>query len=199
MATTDVLLSALQARDFAACQAVLRLSGLPAEAEAQWRAWLQFHGGAADAALAEYQSLAASGSAKSYDLHIACCLYQLRRYQEAQALAQAGPDCALRQRLLAHCAAKLHPGAEAAGAAWQSWEAALAGGGIDDQLSYAALLYERCEYGAAGSIYDGLLAQFPELHALRVFRALCCFMDGDWEGAGDHVAAYQVCGSGWLS
>lgn len=53
-----------------------------------------------------------------------------------------GPDCALKTRLLAHCAAALHDGDA------EQWEAMLAAGKLDDRLSLAALL---CERGAGAT------------------------------------------------
>lgn len=109
-----------------------------------------------------------------------------------------GPDCPLKTRLLLHCAAKLmseasDPAArEEAAAVMAQWEAQLGGGGVDDQLSLAAALYNRNEYGAAAAIYDGLHAQFPDLHALGFYQALCAYMQDDWQGGAAHLAAYQV-------
>lgn len=37
-----------------------------------------------------------------------------------------------------------------------------------------------------------LLPQFPDLHALRAYRALCAYMADDWEGSRAEVAQYQV-------
>lgn len=90
------LQAALQARDFAAAKTLLRYTGLPKEAEEQWRAYLLFHSGRPGAAAEVYRSLGAGGAAsggKSFDLHLASCLFQLGRHQEAQALAGQGPDC----------------------------------------------------------------------------------------------------------
>lgn len=113
-----------------------------------------------------------------------------------------GPDCPLKTRLLLHCAISLQEdgnpaaaptsptGAASPGSA--AWEAALGAGGVDDQLSLAAALYARNDYGGAAAIYEGLLRQFPELAALRLYLALCANMQDDWEASAAHVAAYQV-------
>jgi intraflagellar transport protein 56 len=194
------LQAALQARDFTAAQTLLRYAGLPREAEEQWRAYLLFHNGRPDAAAEVYRSLGDGGAAngsKSFDLHLASCLFQMGRHQEAQVLAEQGPDCPLKTRLLAHCAAKLHGAAAAldsspAAGATAAWEDQLGAGMLDDQLSLAALLYGRNDYEAAAAVYGGLLQQFPDLHALHVYLALCCYMLDDWQGSNTHVAAYQV-------
>lgn len=34
--------------------------------------------------------------------------------------------------------------------------------------------------------------QFPDLHALRAYRALCAYMADDWERSQAEVAEYQV-------
>ena len=193
--------AALQDRDFAAVQTLLRYSGLPGEAEEQWRAYLLFHSGRPEAAAEVYRALgagssgAASAGGKSFDLHLASCLLQLGLHGEAQALAERGPDCPLKTRLLAHCAAKLQGAAaldSSPAAAAAAWEEQLGAGKLDDQLSLAALLYARNDYGASAAIYRGLLQQFPDLHALHVYLALCCYMLDDWQSSSTHVAAYQV-------
>lgn len=74
--------AALQRRDFAACSAFLQASRLPTETAAQWRAWLQLHGGDAESAAAAFAQLGAG-----FELHRAGCLFALHRYREAQELA----------------------------------------------------------------------------------------------------------------
>lgn len=90
-AGAPTLEEALQRRDFAAAQAILAcMPGLEKEASEQWRAWLLFHAGRADEALEAYAAAAeaaAVGGGKSYDLHRAACLFQLRNYRQAQELA----------------------------------------------------------------------------------------------------------------
>lgn len=224
------LASALQRRDLAAAQAIVAASALPADDAAQWRAWLLFRAGDAQGALAIYRTLAARGG-KPFDLHAAACLFQLRRYGEAQAAAELvgvewqtkaaslhhaevassnprpqplppslprpqGPDCALKTRLLAHCASKLAGSNTDDSGAAADLEAALLTGGLDDRLSAAALRYGRCEYEAAGAIYEQLLGQFPDLHALHLYAALCAYMGDDWEASAASLAAYQVGGRG---
>ncbi|KAL4443862.1 hypothetical protein ABPG75_011599 [Micractinium tetrahymenae] len=199
---------ALQRRDFAAAQAVFASTpGLAKEASDQWHAWLLFHAGRAEEALEAYGAAAeaaaaaiSAGGGKSYDLHRAACLFQLRRYRQAQELAQQGPDCPLKTRLLLHCAAKLDEAASAAptsGAAPTSscsgdWEAQLGAGGVEDQLSVAAALYARADFAGAAALYEGLLARFPDLHALRAYLALCAYMQDDYEGSAAHIEAYQA-------
>lgn len=82
-----------------------------------------------------------------------------------------GPDCALRTRLLAHCAAKAPAGGAPPAAEAQrqaAWEAELGGSRLD-QLSLAALLYDRGEHEGAARVYARLLQEFPDLHALRMY------------------------------
>lgn len=87
--------AALKRRDFAAAQTIFKSTpGLAKEAAEQWRAWLLFHAGSVEEALEAYAAAAAAaatvggGSGKSYDLHRAACLFQLRRYREAQEMAE---------------------------------------------------------------------------------------------------------------
>lgn len=149
--------SALARRDWAAALTILRTTGggLAPQAAQQWRAYVLFRSGDADAALAAYQE-AGDGDTR---LPQAACLFQLRRYGEAQALAVQAPDCSLRTRLLAHCAAKLGGTGGGGGGEAAEWEAALAHGGIDDRLSLAALLYGRSEFGAAAELYESIQGQ----------------------------------------
>lgn len=84
------LLAALTRRDFAACGALLQASRLPAEAAAQWRAWLLLHGGDAEGAAAAFAALG-----PGFALHRAGCLFALHRHREAQELAlQVGMESA---------------------------------------------------------------------------------------------------------
>ena len=99
MASTPDLLSCLAGRDFAGALACLRFTrGLAPGATAQWRAFLHFHAGRYEDALEVYRALQADhsgnggGGGKSFHLHIAACLYRLRRWAEAQRAAEQVGD-----------------------------------------------------------------------------------------------------------
>ena len=108
MAAADDLPAALARRDYAAALAILQTSGLPPDAAAQWRAYVLSRTDP-EAALAAYRSLAEAGGEKSFDLHIASCLFQLRRYREAQEAAEQVNDGSSRGQAVGSLARHTRP------------------------------------------------------------------------------------------
>lgn len=103
-----------------------------------------------------------------------------------------GPDCPLRTRLLLHCAVKLEGAVGITPSDTAGWEVQLGAGGVDDQLSLAAALYARADFAAAAAVYEGLLGRFPDLHALRVYLALCAYMQDGAPPDGAACVCYPL-------
>ncbi|WIA21525.1 hypothetical protein OEZ85_000725 [Tetradesmus obliquus] len=134
----------------------------------EWLAYAHYHHGEHDKALALYQELLHQDDPDPlYHTYSAACYYYMGLTQEAAEAAAKGPRCPLATRIQFHCAHKR--GDEDALMALHS----SLGDSLEDQLSLAALHFNRGHHQEATDIYKGLLLDHRELLALNMYVALC--------------------------
>lgn len=73
-----------------------------------WLGYCAFHLGDYEKAMNVYKEILSSENAdKVNHLYLACCMFFLGMYKEAEEEAEKGPDCPLKNRLLFHISDKL--------------------------------------------------------------------------------------------
>ncbi|WIA41956.1 hypothetical protein OEZ86_009260 [Tetradesmus obliquus] len=134
----------------------------------EWLAYAHYHHGEHDKALALYQELLHQDDPDPlYHTYSAACYYYMGLTQEAAEAAAKGPRCPLATRIQFHCAHKR--GDEDALMALHS----SLGDSLEDQLSLAALHFNRGHHQEAMDIYKGLLLDHRELLALNMRFCRC--------------------------
>lgn len=163
-----------------------RRSGEGDEKTLEWLAYSAFHNGDYSKAIEAYDELLESGSKAADErrgadapasggpvppgmlrLFKACAQYQLGQYAEAEASAQAGTDCPLRNRLMMHISHKLGKDS-----LLMAYHGKLSPERKEDQLSLAALRYLRTHFQEATDIYKRVLLENRDDLAINLFIAL---------------------------
>ncbi|GMH44171.1 hypothetical protein BSKO_12105 [Bryopsis sp. KO-2023] len=141
--------------------------------DAEWLAYCYFHYGEHAKALEIYESLLErSDFDPLYYLYAAACHYYMGSMREAVEIAQKGPKCPLRTRILFHSHHKLGDETKL-----MECHHALTDS-IEDQLSLAATHFLRSHFQEATDIYKRLLLENRDYLALNVYVALCyCKLD----------------------
>lgn len=171
------LLDLVEARDWVGARVIQELLLLgggqepaerPGTAEA-WLAYCNFHQGDFAAALRGYEALAAAGAKSDPQtaLGAAACHCYLGQHRTALEVAERGAASAFRTRLLLHAA-------NALGDEERVLECRkLLSGGVEDQLSLAAIHFRRGHFQEATDIYKRFLLNDKSLVALNIYIALC--------------------------
>eukprot|EP00775_Hariotina_reticulata_P003826 gene3826-4084_t len=134
----------------------------------EWLAYAHYHNGEHDKALAVYQELLRQEDPDPlYLTYSAACYFYIGLTKQAVEAALQGPRCPLATRILFHCAQR--QGDEDTLMAQHSNLT----DSLDDQLSLAALHFNRGHYQEATDMYKSLLLDHRELLALNVYVALC--------------------------
>ena len=129
----------------------------------EWLGFCAFHLGDYKKALKNYQDLTAQeGCDPRHFTHLACCLFFLGRYAEAEKAANGGPADQLQVRLLFHISHK-HNDENKLMTYHQKLK-----DGVEDQLSLASIHYLRSHFQEATDIYKRLLLENRDFHALNV-------------------------------
>eukprot|EP01043_Picozoa_sp_COSAG02_P091342 COSAG02_NODE_28078_length_596_cov_3.030181_1_plen_130_part_01 len=128
--------------------------GRGGETTKPWIAYCAFHLGDHQKALDIYKELLDQGEADpTYNSYCACCYFYMGMYQEARDILQHAPDDGLRRRLEFHLAHKFKEEESLV------QFAEVLSGGVEDQLSHAAINYLRNHFQEATDIYKRLLLE----------------------------------------
>lgn len=164
-------------RDFAAAGAVLEFSksmggggsmeGMPIN---PWLAYCAFHGGDYERAAAIYREMLEESECDTVMwVYLACCLFHLGKYAEADAAAAKGPALSLRNRVHLHCAQKTGNESKLMECHAKLQET------FEDQLSLAAIYYLRGQFQDSIDIYKRIMLEQRDYIALNVYAAMCYY------------------------
>ncbi|XP_067115347.1 intraflagellar transport protein 56 [Osmerus mordax] len=133
----------------------------------------------------EYRSLTVSpDSPEEVWVFLACTLFFLGLYREAEEAASKAPKCPLQNRLLFHLAHKFNDEKKLM-SFHQNLEDV-----TEDQLSLASIHYMRSHYQEAIDIYKRILLQNREFLALNVYVALCYYKLDYYDVSQEVLAVY---------
>ncbi|XP_064406103.1 intraflagellar transport protein 56-like [Halichondria panicea] len=158
-------------RDYAGAITLLefiRSTGKSGEDSDQWMAYCSFHSGDYQRAKEEYEKLTRSeGCNPDTWCNLACCLFMLGMYSNADSASSRGSKGRLQNRLQFHLSHKFGDEKRL-----MSHHQELKNM-IEDQLSLAAIHYLRTHYQEAIDIYKKILLDNREMLALNVYLAMC--------------------------
>lgn len=150
-----------------------------------WIGYCAFHLGDYRRAMEEYRSLTVgSDSPEEVWVFLACTLFFLGLYREAEGAASKGPKCPLQNRLLFHLAHKFNDEKQLM-SFHQNLEDV-----TEDQLSLASIHYMRSHYQEAIDIYKRILLQNRDFLALNVYVALCYYKLDYYDVSQEVLAVY---------
>eukprot|EP00163_Fabomonas_tropica_P001008 TRINITY_DN1075_c0_g1_i2.p1 TRINITY_DN1075_c0_g1~~TRINITY_DN1075_c0_g1_i2.p1 ORF type:complete len:500 (+),score=148.85 TRINITY_DN1075_c0_g1_i2:707-2206(+) len=136
-----------------------------------WMAYCAFNLGDFKKAMSIYKDLIKDGgdNAQTYHLYLACCMFYLGMYKEAEEEALKGTAGPLQNRLLFHLAHKFNDETKL-----MSYHSRLQDT-VEDQLSLASIHHLRSHYQEATDIYKRMLLENRDYLALNVYIALCYY------------------------
>lgn len=135
-----------------------------------WIAYFYFHDNKYEKALDIYKSLLEQNPDNSIlHLYIGICYYYIGNYEESKASAELSPVSPLQNRLFFHLAHKFNDD-EALLAHHKCLKDCL-----EDQLSLAAIHYQRTHYKQAIETYEAMLDQYPDYTTFNAYIAMCYY------------------------
>ena len=162
-----------------------------------WLAYCYFHYGEYDKAANIYEKLiddsefSGSHGYPSIQVLLACCYYGLGDYERAERQMR-GEKTNLSIRIAMHIAHKLKKTGDEALAEESLKEVSKEE--ISDSLSLAALSYLKSDFSSALQSYRKVLADFPNLHAIFYYIALCHYQLEAFEECLVFVGRYlEIC------
>ncbi|XP_010871306.1 intraflagellar transport protein 56 [Esox lucius] len=178
----------LHQRDYLGAQTLLEFQRDVGEKEEHadlWIGYCAFHLGDYKRAMEEYRALTLRlEDPGELWVYLACTLFFLGLYREAEEAANKGPKCALQNRLLFHLAHKFNDEKKLM-CFHQSLEDV-----TEDQLSLASIHYMRSHYQEAIDIYKRILLQNRDFLALNVYVALCYYKLDYYDVSQEVLAVY---------
>ncbi|XP_028261002.1 intraflagellar transport protein 56 isoform X2 [Parambassis ranga] len=178
----------LQQRDYLGALTLLEFQRSIGEKEDNadlWIGYCAFHLGDYKRAMEEYKSLTMKPDCPvEVWVYLACVLFFLGLYKEAEEAASNAPVSPLQNRLLFHLAHKFNDEKKLMGF-HQNLEDV-----TEDQLSLASIHYMRSHYQEAIDIYKRLQLQNRDSLALKVYMALCYYKLDYYDMSQEVLAAY---------
>uniref|UniRef100_A0A3P8ZWS5 Intraflagellar transport protein 56 n=1 Tax=Esox lucius TaxID=8010 RepID=A0A3P8ZWS5_ESOLU len=150
-----------------------------------WVPYCAFHLGDYKKAMEGYKAMT-----KKPDCHpdvwvyLACTLFFLGLYKEAEEASLKAPKCQLQNRLLFHLAHKFNDEKQLMSFHQELEDV------TEDQLSLASIHYMRSHYQEAIDIYKRILLQNRDFLALNVYVALCYYKLDYYEVSQEVLAVY---------
>ncbi|CAB1341986.1 unnamed protein product, partial [Coregonus sp. 'balchen'] len=150
-----------------------------------WLAYCAFHLGDYKRAMEEYKALTEKpGCRPDVWVYLACALFFLGLYKEAEEASLKAPKCQLQNRLLFHLAHKFNDEKQLMGFHQELEDV------TEDQLSLASIHYMRSHYQEAIDIYKRILLQNRDFLALNVYVALCYYKLDYYDVSQEVLAVY---------
>uniref|UniRef100_A0AAQ5ZKE9 Intraflagellar transport protein 56 n=1 Tax=Amphiprion ocellaris TaxID=80972 RepID=A0AAQ5ZKE9_AMPOC len=178
----------LQQRDYLGALTLLEFQRSVGEKEEHadlWIGYCAFHLGDYKRAMEEYKSLTLNPECPAEVwVFLACALFFLGLYKDAEEAASKAPVSPLQNRLLFHLAHKFNNEKRLMGF-HQNLEDV-----TEDQLSLASIHYMRSHYQEAIDIYKRLLLQNRDFLALKVYVALCYYKLDYYDVSQEVLAVY---------
>lgn len=139
-----------------------------------WKGYCSFHNGALDKAQEYYIDLLSINSddvPKDVNLYLGCVYFYMRMYTEAIDIAQKGPECSLKHRLMYHIWEKTGDEQKLKAYRQQLKDSIHK----EDLLSHAAMLYAKRNFQDATDIYKRFLVDDKDSVAINLYVAMCYF------------------------
>ncbi|XP_039880672.1 intraflagellar transport protein 56 isoform X2 [Simochromis diagramma] len=178
----------LQQRDYLGALTLLEFQKNIGEREEDadlWIGYCAFHLGDYKKAMEEYKSMTNKPQCPAEVwVYLACALFFLGLYKEAEEAASKAPMSPLQNRLLFHLAHKFNDEKRLM-SFHQNLEDV-----TEDQLSLASIHYMRSHYQEAIDIYKRLLLQNRDFLALKVYVALCYYKLDYYDVSQEVLAVY---------
>uniref|UniRef100_A0A671TIH1 Intraflagellar transport protein 56 n=1 Tax=Sparus aurata TaxID=8175 RepID=A0A671TIH1_SPAAU len=178
----------LQQRDYLGALTLLEFQRSIGEKEEHadlWIGYCAFHLGDYKRAMEVFFSLTSKPECpEQVWVYLACALFFLGLYKEAEDAASKAPMSPLQNRLLFHLAHKFNDEKKLMGF-HQNLEDV-----TEDQLSLASIHYMRSHYQEAIDIYKRLLLQNRDFLALKVYVALCYYKLDYYDVSQEVLAVY---------
>uniref|UniRef100_A0A3Q2UWC1 Intraflagellar transport protein 56 n=1 Tax=Haplochromis burtoni TaxID=8153 RepID=A0A3Q2UWC1_HAPBU len=178
----------LQQRDYLGALTLLEFQKNIGEREEDadlWIGYCAFHLGDYKKAMEEYKSMTNKPECPAEVwVYLACALFFLGLYKEAEEAASKAPMSPLQNRLLFHLAHKFNDEKRLM-SFHQNLEDV-----TEDQLSLASIHYMRSHYQEAIDIYKRLLLQNRDFLALKVYVALCYYKLDYYDVSQEVLAVY---------
>uniref|UniRef100_A0A8C8I5Z4 Intraflagellar transport protein 56 n=1 Tax=Oncorhynchus tshawytscha TaxID=74940 RepID=A0A8C8I5Z4_ONCTS len=150
-----------------------------------WLAYCAFHLGDYKRAMEEYKALTDKPDCRpDVWVYLACTLFFLGLYKEAEEASCKAPKCQLQNRLLFHLAHKFNDEKQLMGFHQELEDV------TEDQLSLASIHYMRSHYQEAIDIYKRILLQNRDFLALNVYVALCYYKLDYYDVSQEVLAVY---------
>uniref|UniRef100_A0A673W9P6 Intraflagellar transport protein 56 n=1 Tax=Salmo trutta TaxID=8032 RepID=A0A673W9P6_SALTR len=150
-----------------------------------WLAYCAFHLGDYKRAMEEYKALTDKPDCRpDVWVYLACTLFFLGLYKEAEEASRKAPKCQLQNRLLFHLAHKFNDEKQLMGFHQELEDV------TEDQLSLASIHYMRSHYQEAIDIYKRILLQNRDFLALNVYVALCYYKLDYYDVSQEVLAVY---------
>lgn len=162
-------------RDFSGGVAMLEFfkesgQGIDSYPTLPWLGYSAFHLGEFQKAMQAYQDMLHQPDADPIlNIYVACCLFYLGQYKDAEESALKGPVVTLQNRLLFHIAHKFNDENKLMVYHQKLQET------LEDQLSLASIHYFRNHFQEATDIYKRILLENRDYLALNVYVALCYY------------------------
>ncbi|KAH7831063.1 putative tetratricopeptide repeat protein 26 [Monocercomonoides exilis] len=155
----------------------------------QWLGYCYFHLGDYEKALEHYENAQKVEKNLLTNLAVACCNLYLGRVAEAQALIKQSPPCQLKERLKYFVAIRNDKPPPTLNTRPEGNDVA-ALNSLHNSLCEAASLYVKEKFNDALIIYDGLIKDYPDFHAIKVYHAMCNYKLRFYEEAQAMAEAY---------
>ncbi|KAL0993062.1 hypothetical protein UPYG_G00102740 [Umbra pygmaea] len=150
-----------------------------------WIAYCAFHLGDYKRAMKEYKTLTEKPECHpDVWVYLACTLFFLGLYKEAEEASLKAPKNQLQNRLLFHLAHKFSDEKKLMGFHQELEDV------TEDQLSLASIHYMRSHYQEAIDIYKRILLQNRDFLALNVYVALCYYKLDYYDVSQEVLAVY---------
>lgn len=178
----------LQQRDYLGALTLLEFQRDVGEREEHadlWMGYCAFHLGDYKRAMEVYKTLSQKAECPvEVWVYLACTMFLLGLYKEAEEAASKSPTSPLQNRLLFHLAHKFNDEKKLMGF-HQNLEDV-----TEDQLSLASIHYMRSHYQEAIDIYKRILLQNRDFLALKVYVALCYYKLDYYDVSQEVLAVY---------
>ncbi|XP_034044353.1 intraflagellar transport protein 56 [Thalassophryne amazonica] len=178
----------LQRRDYLGALTLLEFQSVIGEKEDHadlWTGYCAFHLGDYKRAMEEYKSLTMKPECPAEVwVFLACALFFLGLYKEAEEAVSKAPRSPLQNRVLFHLAHKFSDEKKLMGF-HQNLEDV-----TQNQLSLASIHYMRFHYQEAIDIYERILLKNKDFLALNVYVALCFYKLDYYDKSLDKLAVY---------
>lgn len=166
--------SFIERRDFVGGQTLMKFmqdssSGMSEIEQKLWLAYFYFHDNKYEKAIDIYNSLEGEYDPDKLNLYRGICYYYTGDYETSREFGQKCPETPLQNRLLFHLAHKFNDDESLLEHHRKLRDR------LEDQLSLAAIHYQRTHYKQSIETYESMLDQYPDYTTFNAYIAMCYY------------------------